>query len=872
MSKSKSAKTTPLMKQYNTIKDKYPDAMLLFRVGDFYETFGQDAVAASRILNIVLTNRNNGGERSELAGFPHHSLNTYLPKLVKAGFRVAICDQLEDPKQTKKIVKRGVTELITPGVSFNDDVLSRNDNNFLCAIVLGAKSNYGISFLDVSTGEFLVSEGHLDDIDKLLQNFSPSEILISKKQKHHLAEQFGSQHPYFYLEDWVFKFDFTNNLINSHFNITSVKGFGIQDYTEGLIASGAILHYLSETNHSQLQHINNLSRIPKEDYVWMDKFTIRNLELYQSTSSEGVSLIDVIDKTVSAMGSRLLKRWLAFPLKTKYKINQRLDTVSHLKDHPTLQNEVRAYLKEINDLERLVSKIATQKINPREILQLKNSLNIINSCKETLHNSGHESLVTIADHLNPCDVLRTKIDTSISEEPPVNILKGNTIKPGYSDELDDYRKVAFSGHDYLEEMLQSESNKTGIPSLKIGSNNVYGYYFEVRHTHKDKVPTDWTRKQTLVNAERYITEELKIYEEKILSAEEKITVLEQRLFQELVIWSQDYIKIIQQNAFQIAQLDCLSGFAQLALEHNYAKPSIDESFNLSIKDGRHPVIEMQLKAEEEYISNDLYLDQEANQIIMITGPNMSGKSALLRQTALIVLLAQMGSFVPATSAEIGLVDKIFTRVGASDNISMGESTFMVEMNESASILNNLSVRSLILLDEIGRGTSTYDGISIAWAIAEFLHEHPSKAKTLFATHYHELNEMSKQFERIKNFNVSVKELKGKVLFLRKLVPGGSEHSFGIHVAKMAGMPQYVIQKANSILTKLESLRDSDENSDAIKQAVQPEPQLSFYNMDDPLLEQIKDEIMRLDIDTLTPVEALMKLNEIKRLLAPKSKK
>jgi len=872
VSKSKSAKTTPLMKQYNTIKDKYPDAMLLFRVGDFYETFGEDAVAASRILNIVLTNRNNGGERSELAGFPHHSLNTYLPKLVKAGFRVAICDQLEDPKQTKKIVKRGVTELITPGVSFNDDVLSRDDNNFLCAIALGAKSNYGISFLDVSTGEFLVSEGHLDDIDKLIQNFSPSEILISKKQKHHLAEQLGSQHPYFYLEDWVFKFDFTNNLINSHFNITSVKGFGIQDYTEGLIASGAILHYLSETNHSQLQHINNLSRIPKEDYVWMDKFTIRNLELYQSTSSEGVSLIDVIDKTVSAMGSRLLKRWLAFPLKTKYKINQRLDTVSHLKDHPTLQNEVRAYLKEINDLERLVSKIATQKINPREILQLKNSLNIINSCKETLHNSGHESLVTIADHLNPCDVLRTKIDTSISEEPPANILKGNTIKSGYSDELDDYRKIAFSGHDYLEEMLQSESNKTGIPSLKIGSNNVYGYYFEVRHTHKDKVPTDWTRKQTLVNAERYITEELKIYEEKILSAEEKITVLEQKLFQELVIWSQDYIKIIQQNAFQIAQLDCLSGFAQLALEHNYAKPSIDESFNLSIKDGRHPVIEMQLKAEEEYISNDLYLDQETDQVIMITGPNMSGKSALLRQTALIVLLAQMGSFVPATSAEIGLVDKIFTRVGASDNISMGESTFMVEMSESASILNNLSSRSLILLDEIGRGTSTYDGISIAWAIAEFLHEHPSKAKTLFATHYHELNEMSKQFERIKNFNVSVKELKDKVLFLRKLVPGGSEHSFGIHVAKMAGMPQYVIQKANNILTKLESMRDTDENSDAIKQAVQPEPQLSFYNMDDPLLEQIKDEIMRLDIDTLTPVEALMKLNEIKRLLAPKSKK
>ncbi|MBZ9652139.1 DNA mismatch repair protein MutS [Psychroflexus sp. CCL10W] len=872
MAKSKSPKTTPLMKQYNTIKDKYPDAMLLFRVGDFYETFGEDAVNASRILNIILTNRNNGGERSELAGFPHHSLNTYLPKLVKAGLRVAICDQLEDPKQTKTIVKRGVTELITPGVSFNDDVLSRNDNNFLCAIALGSKDNYGISFLDVSTGEFLVSEGSLEDVDKLIQNFSPSEILISKKQKNQLAEQLGSQQPYFYLEDWVFKFDFTSNLINSHFNTTSVKGFGIQDFNEGIIASGAILHYLSETNHSQLQHINNLSRIPKEDYVWMDKFTIRNLELYQSTSSEGVSLIDIIDKTVSAMGSRLLKRWLAFPLKTKYKIDQRLDTVSHLKDHPGLQNEIRSYLKEINDLERLVSKVATQKINPREILQLKNSLDIIYSCKETLNTSKYEALVTIADHLNPCDVLRNKINSSISEEPPVNIFKGNAIKSGYSDELDEYRKMAFSGHDYLEEMLQSESQKTGIPSLKIRSNNVYGYYFEVRHTHKDKVPAEWTRKQTLVNAERYITEELKIYEEKILSAEEKISVLEQKLFQELVIWTQDYIKVIQQNAFQIAQLDCLSGFAQLALEHNYAKPSIDESFNLSIKEGRHPVIEMQLKAEDEYISNDLYLDQETDQIIMITGPNMSGKSALLRQTALIVLLAQMGSFVPATSAEIGLVDKIFTRVGASDNISMGESTFMVEMNESASILNNLSARSLILLDEIGRGTSTYDGISIAWAIAEFLHEHPSKAKTLFATHYHELNEMSKQFERIKNFNVSVKELKDKVLFLRKLVPGGSEHSFGIHVAKMAGMPQYVIQKANTILKKLESLRDSDDDFNAIKQAVQPEPQLSFYNMDDPLLEQIKEEILRLDIDTLTPVEALMKLNEIKRLIAPKTKK
>jgi DNA mismatch repair protein MutS len=860
------------MKQYNSIKAKYPDAMLLFRVGDFYETFGEDAVKASRILNIILTNRNNGGERSELAGFPHHSLNTYLPKLVKAGLRVAICDQLEDPKQTKKIVKRGVTELITPGVSFNDDVLSRNDNNFLCSIFLGSKGNYGISFLDVSTGEFLVSEGQQEDVEKLIQNFSPSEILISKRQKQTLTEQLGQQHPYFYIDDWVFKSDFSTTIIHSHFNTTSVKGFGIQDFNEGLIASGAILHYLSETNHSKLPHIIHLARIPKEDFVWMDRFTIRNLELFQSTSQEGVCLIDIIDKTVSAMGSRLLKRWLAFPLKTKLKIDQRIDTVSFLKKNTELQNVVRGHLKEINDLERLVSKLATQKINPREVLQLKNSLDIINSCKGSLGHSKLDALVRISDHLNPCDALRTKIDSSLSEDPPVNILKGNAIKSGYSAELDEFRKIAFSGHDYLEDMIERESKATGIPSLKIGSNNVYGYYFEVRHAHKDKVPPEWTRKQTLVNAERYITEELKVYEEKILSAEEKILTLEQQLFKDLIIWIQDYMKVIQQNAFQIAQLDCLSGFAQLALENNYTRPEIDESYKLTIKEGRHPVIETQLKAEDEYISNDLFLDPESDQIIMITGPNMSGKSALLRQTALIVLLAQIGSFVPATAAEIGIVDKIFTRVGASDNISMGESTFMVEMNESASILNNLSNRSLVLLDEIGRGTSTYDGISIAWAIAEFLHEHPSKAKTLFATHYHELNEMCKQFERIKNFNVSVKELKDKVLFLRKLVPGGSEHSFGIHVAKMAGMPQYVIQKANSVLQKLEAMRDTDGDSEDLIQALQPEPQLSFFNMDDPLLEQIKDEILKLDIDTLTPVEALMKLNEIKRLLAPKSKK
>jgi DNA mismatch repair protein MutS len=872
VSKKSPQKVTPLMKQYNAIKDKYPDAMLLFRVGDFYETFGEDAVSASRILNIVLTNRNNGGERSELAGFPHHSLNTYLPKLVKAGLRVAICDQLEDPKQTKTIVKRGVTELITPGVSLNDDVLSRNSNNFLCSIFLGSKQNYGISFLDVSTGEFLVSEGNLEDIDKLIQNFSPSEILISKKQKNILHDALGKQHPFFYLDDWVYKFDFSQEAIHSHFKTTSVKGFGIQDFEEGLIASGAILHYLSETNHFQLEHINTISRIAKEDYVWMDRFTIRNLELYHSTTPGAVTLIDVIDKTASAMGSRMLKRWLAFPLKSEYKINQRLENVSLLKSNFDLQTEIRSHLKQISDIERLISKVATLKINPRELLQLKNSMDVINSCMLLLSESGHDSLKTIADQLNSCDILRAKIDSALSDEPPVNILKGNTIKRGFSEELDEYRKIAFSGHDFLDEMLEKESKLTGIPSLKIGSNNVYGYYIEVRHAHKNKVPEEWTRKQTLVNAERYITEELKVYEEKILSAEEKISTLEQQLFHELVVWTQDYIKVIQQNAIQIAQLDCLSGFAQLAMEHNYCRPKINGSLELNIKEGRHPVIENQLKAEEEYISNDLYLDQETHQIIMITGPNMSGKSALLRQTALIVLLAQMGSFIPASSAEIGIVDKIFTRVGASDNISMGESTFMVEMNESASILNNLSERSLVLLDEIGRGTSTYDGISIAWAIAEYIHEHPTKAKTLFATHYHELNEMSKQFERINNYNVSVKELKDKVLFLRKLVPGGSEHSFGIHVAKMAGMPQFVVQKAHKILKKLESYRDSEGDTSLLKQAIQPEPQLSFFNMDDPLLEEIKDEILSLDIDTLTPVEALMKLNEIKRLLKPNLKK
>ena len=871
MAKNKSEKVTPLMKQYNAIKEKHPDAMLLFRVGDFYETFGEDAVKASRILNIVLTNRNNGSERTELAGFPHHSLNTYLPKLVKAGERVAICDQLEDPKATKNIVKRGVTELVTPGVALNDEVLNSKSNNFLASIFIGKKKRLGIAFLDVSTGEFLTSEGTFEDIDKLLQNFNPSEVLISKKHKTEFSANFTENYNLFYLEDWVYTFDFGIDALNSHFKTTSMKGFGIEEFNEGIIASGAILHYLSETNHNQLQHINKISRIVKEDFVWMDKFTIRNLELYQSNSANAVTLIDVIDKTSSAMGSRMLKRWLALPLKNIFKINQRLDSVAFLKSNYEIQQGIVQQLKQISDIERLISKIATLKITPRELVTLKNSLDALDIIIDLLQKSKHETLQTIADHINPCVLFRDKIKKALHEDAPVNIAKGNAIRDGFSEELDSYRKMAFSGHDYLDELLQKASEETKIPSLKIGSNNVYGYYIEVRNTHKDKVPDSWTRKQTLVNAERYITEDLKVLEEKILNAEEKISVLEQQLFNDLVHWSQDYIRVIQQNATQIAKIDCLCGFAALALSNNYHRPQISDHFDLSIKAGRHPVIETQLKAEDAYISNDVHLDKETNQIIMITGPNMSGKSAILRQTALIVLLSQIGCFVPADEAEIGLVDKIFTRVGASDNISMGESTFMVEMNETASILNNISERSLILLDEIGRGTSTYDGISIAWAITEYIHEHPSKALTLFATHYHELNEMSKEFDRIKNYNVSVKELKDKVLFLRKLVPGGSEHSFGIHVAKMAGMPQYVIQRANKILKKLESYRENDE-ANQVAHAAQIEPQLSFFNLDDPLLENIKDEILDLDIDTLTPVEALMKLNEIKRMIKPKSKR
>ncbi|MDR6301893.1 DNA mismatch repair protein MutS [Mesonia maritima] len=870
MSAKKAPKVTPLMKQYYAIKHKYPDAMLLFRVGDFYETFGEDAVKAAKILNIVLTNRNNGSERTELAGFPHHSLNTYLPKLVKSGQRVAICDQLEDPKQTKTIVKRGVTELVTPGVALNDEVLQSKTNNFLCSVHFG-KKNCGISFVDVSTGEFLTAQGNTEYLDKLLQNFNPSEVLVSKKHKKLFTEKFGDNFHTFYLEDWVFKPDYARETLHNHFETNSLKGFGIEQLEDGIIASGSILYYLSETQHHKLQHLSSIARIAEEEYVWMDRFTIRNLELYHSPASQAVTLLEVIDKTISPMGGRLLKRWLALPLKNLAKISERHEVVEFFLKNNALKDQLQSQIKNMSDLERLISKVATQKISPREVIQLKNSLDAIVPIKQATKEAKCEPLNRISDNLHACELLRTKISEALKEEAPVNINKGNAIADGFSEELDDLRKIAFSGKDYLDKMLQREIEATGITSLKIASNNVYGFYIEVRNSHKDKVPETWVRKQTLVNAERYITEELKEYEAKILGAEEKIFALEQQLFTKLVVWLNDYIKSVQQNALLVARLDCLSSFAQLALEENYAKPVLTESFDLSITAGRHPVIEKQLPVGENYITNDLKLDRENQQIVMITGPNMSGKSAILRQTALIVLLAQMGSFVPADAAEIGLVDKIFTRVGASDNISMGESTFMVEMNETANILNNISERSLVLLDEIGRGTSTYDGISIAWAISEYLHEHPAKAKTLFATHYHELNEMTQTFPRIKNYNVSVKELKDNVLFLRKLVPGGSEHSFGIHVAKMAGMPQQVLHRANKILKKLEQSHGGEELSGNLKAATEKEPQLSFFQLDDPLLEEIKEEILHLDIDTLTPVEALMKLNEIKRMLKPSRK-
>lgn len=865
--KDKTPKETPLMKQYNEIKAKYPDACLLFRVGDFYETFGEDAIRASKILGIVLTKRGAGSDtETALAGFPHHSLNTYLPKLVKAGLRVAICDQLEDPKMTKTIVKRGVTELVTPGVSMNDEVLQSKSNNFLASIYFG-KRIIGISFLDVSTGEFLAAQGNEEYIDKLLQNFSPSEVLVPKQNKANFKEVFGEDYHNFYLEDWVYKEDYAFETLTGHFQTNSLKGFGIEELPEGIIASGAILYYLSETQHNKVQHITSIQRIAEDAYVWMDRFTIRNLELYHSYNPNAVTLLDVIDRTLSPMGGRLLKRWLALPLKDADKVKGRHEVVSYLKENNEVLKSIQYQIKQISDLERLISKIATGKVSPREVVNLKESLDAIIPIKTLALDSKNTAVKTIGDSLHSCDLLREKIKETLNPDAPVSINKGNAIAKGVHAELDELRSISTSGKEYLEGIETRESERTGISSLKISFNNVFGYYIEVRNTHKDKVPAEWIRKQTLVNAERYITEELKEYETKILGAEEKIHQLESQLFEQLVVWISTYIKPVQLNANLIAQLDCLSSFTQLAIENNYVCPVLDDTFELEIKNGRHPVIEKQLPVGVPYIANDVYLDRETQQIIMITGPNMSGKSAILRQTALIVLLAQMGSFVPAESVRMGIIDKIFTRVGASDNISMGESTFMVEMNETASILNNLSDRSLVLLDEIGRGTSTYDGISIAWAIAEYLHEHPGRPKTLFATHYHELNEMTEILERIQNYNVSVKELKDTVLFIRKLIKGGSAHSFGIHVAKMAGMPQTVIQKAQKLLKKLEK----DHSGEALNgtKASNDEMQLSIFNLDDPLLEEIKEEILNLDINTLTPVEALMKLNEIKRMLGKK---
>ena len=857
------------MKQYNAIKIKHPDAMLLFRVGDFYETFGDDAKKAAAVLGITLTKRGAGSEsETALAGFPHHSLNTYLPKLVKAGMRVAICDQLEDPKMTKTIVKRGVTELITPGVSLNDEVLQSNKNNFLAAVHFD-KKQLGISFLDVSTGEYLVAQGDAAYIDKLLQNFSPSEVLVQKHHKQEFIALFENRYYTFYLDDWVFQPEYANETLQNHFEVKTLKGFGVQDLKNGIIAAGAVMYYLSETQHNQLKHIQSIGRIAADNYIWMDRFTVRNLELYHPNSINAVTLLEVIDKTISPMGGRLLKRWLALPLKNIDAVKKRHELVRFFIDSDDFSQIVSYQLKQISDLERLISKVATGKASPREIVLLKDSLKAILPIKESAEKSANKTVKELGNQLHTCTTLIAKISETLFDNAPVNIHKGNAIATGVHQELDSLRAISSSGKQYLDDMLARETERTGISSLKISFNNVFGYYIEVRNTHKDKVPEEWIRKQTLVSAERYITEELKEYETKILGAEEKIQKLEQEIFSKLLQQIIQFVPIVQENAQIIAKIDCLLSFSILAIDNNYVRPQMDESTDLEIKNGRHPVIEKQLPISEEYIANDVVLNRNQQQIIMITGPNMSGKSAILRQTALIVLLAQMGSYVPAQNAKIGIVDKIFTRVGASDNISMGESTFMVEMNETASILNNLSERSLVLLDEIGRGTSTYDGISIAWAISEFLHEHPSKAKTLFATHYHELNEMTATFGRIKNFNVSVKELKDSIIFLRKLVSGGSNHSFGIHVAKLAGMPNRVIHRANKILEQLEQKSNNKEVKEVLKQHQEEKMQLSFFQLDDPLLENIKEEILATNIDALTPIEALMKLNEIKRMLIKK---
>lgn len=864
---------TPMMRQFIEIKKQHPDAILLFRVGDFYETFSDDAIIASEILGITLTRRANGAAQFvELAGFPHHALDTYLPKLVRAGKRVAICDQLEDPKTTKKLVKRGITELVTPGVSINDTVLNHKENNFLCSVHFAKNNIIGISFLDISTGEFLTTEGTHESIDKLLSNFSPKEVLVEHNKKRKFEELFGSGWMISALDDWIFTENAARDRLKSHFKSSSLKGFGVDHLEQGIIASGAILHYMDITQHPNIEHINSLTRIEEDRFVRLDKFTVRNLELLSPMNEGGKSLLGVLDKTISPMGSRLMRRWVVFPLKEVKPIEDRLNVVEHFFRDPELKKLLTQQLSLIGDLERIISKAAVGRITPREVVQLKVALNAIEPIKEAFNESGNSKLKEMGERLNPCPLMRDRIEKEIVPDPPALINKGGFISKGVNNELDELRDIAFSGKDYLLKLQQRESEKTGIPSLKVAFNNVFGYYIEVRNTHKSKVPAEWTRKQTLVSAERYITEELKVYEEKILGAEEKINVLENKIYGELVESILEYIPVIQNNANIIAQADCLLSFASVAEQYKYMRPEVNESYVIDIKKGRHPVIERQLPVDEPYVSNDVYLDNDKQQILIITGPNMSGKSALLRQTALITLMAQIGSYVPAESAKIGLVDKIFTRVGASDNISLGESTFMVEMNEAANIMNNLSDRSLVLFDELGRGTSTYDGISIAWAIVEYIHENPkARAKTLFATHYHELNEMEKTFKRIKNYNVSVKEIDKRVIFMRKLVPGGSEHSFGIHVARMAGMPQSITKRADTILSQMENSNRRGDIKKPIDDFVEKQEgyQLSFFQLDDPILSQVRDEIINLDVNNLTPIDALNKLNEIKKIVKGK---
>jgi DNA mismatch repair protein MutS len=859
---------TPLMKQYYSVKSKHPDAILLFRVGDFYETFSTDAIKTSEILGITLTRRANGSATFvELAGFPYHALDIYLPRLVRAGQRVAICEQLEDPKLTKKIVKRGIIELITPGVSLNENVLNHKENNFLAAVHIDKKVA-GVAFLDISTGEFLASEGTIEYVDQMLNNFQPKEILFEKRKSELFNEAFGTRFYTNKLDDWIFTPEAASDRLLKQFETSSLKGFGVQNLAFGVIAAGAILYYLDITQHSQLGHITNLSRIDEDKYVWLDKFTIRNLELFHSPYEGARTLIDVIDRTISPMGGRLLKRWISLPLKDIQPITDRHDVVGYFVDNPAFMTEVTGLVQQVGDLERLISKVAVSRINPREVVQLKRALRAVGPIRELCNNSGCEPLKILGEQLNPCKSIADKIETELSNDPPVQLIRGNVIAGGVSEELDELRKILYGGKDYLNDLQAREIQRTGITSLKISFNNVFGYYIEVRNTHKDKVPPEWIRKQTLVSAERYFTEELKEYESKILGAEEKIISLETKLFNDLVLSITEYIPPIQLNSSLIARIDCLHSFALVSNENNYVRPVMDDSLMLDIREGRHPVIEKQLPLGESYIPNDLLLDTGDQQIIILTGPNMSGKSALLRQTALIVLMAQTGCFVPAKEATIGIVDKIFTRVGASDNISLGESTFMVEMNETASILNNLSARSLILLDEIGRGTSTYDGISIAWAMVEYLHENRYKAKTLFATHYHELNEMENSFSRVRNYNISIKEFNNKVIFLRKLKRGGSEHSFGIHVAKMAGMPRSLVTRADEILKELEQSHEKQELAKPIADIAGHREglQLSIFQLDDPVLKQIRDEILGLDIDNLTPVEALNKLYNIKKYL------